>query len=50
MKTDAVFDASFERSVDEEGAWLYSDPEVHECWTIWLMFYGFNLYELDNYL
>lgn len=50
MKTDALFDASFERNVDEEGAWLYSDPAVHECGMIWLMFYGFNLYELDNYL
>lgn len=50
MKTNTLFDASFERSVDEEGAWLYSDPAVHECGMIWLMFYGFNLYELDNYL
>ena len=50
MKTDPLFDPSFQRALDANGAWLYSDPVVHSACLSWVMFHNFNLAELDNYL
>ena len=50
MKKTKPFDASFDRSLDANGAWLYTDPVVHSACLVWHVFYKFNLAELDNYL
>jgi hypothetical protein len=50
MKTNSPFDASFKRSLDAYGAWLYTDPSVHSACVAWLMAHQFNLADFDNFL
>lgn len=50
MKTNSPFDATFERSLDAHGAWLYADTSVHSACVAWLMLHQFNLAAFDNFL
>ena len=50
MKTTAPFDASFARTLDDQQAWLYQDLSVHSACLSWMLLYGFNLVEFDDYL
>ena len=50
MKTSAPFDASFARTLDDHKAWLYQDLSVHSACLSWMLLYGFNLVEFDDYL
>jgi len=50
MKTEAPFDASFARTLDDQQAWLYQDLSVHSACFSWMLLHGFNLVEFDDYL
>lgn len=50
MKTTAPFDASFARTLHEHEAWRYQDVNVHSACLSWMLLYGFNLVEFDDYL